>query len=641
MKNVALIISLLFASQTFFGQTLARYGNHQISREEFLIAYRKNNTNTKATEQSYRDYLELYIRYRLKVQAAYDKKLDTLPGQITELQNFRSQITDQYSNDESSLDRLTEEVFVRSQKDVRLSYILVANPRNFTPADTLRAWQKINAAYAQLKKNKTFEETADAFSEDPFVKTNHGDLGFVTVFGLPYALETLAYQLRVGQISPVFKIAGAYLILKKTGERPAAGRMRMAQILLIFPYQADEAAKADTKRRADSLYQAIQAGADFADLARKFSGDNLTYQLGGVLPEFGVGKYDPVFEKAAFDLKKDGAISEPFVSNFGYHILKRIAHVDISDTRDKKTMEDWKGRVKADPRIEVSKKEMLQTILKATAFKQVTASGAPLFALTDSILQGKKPPVYPGLNERTILYRIGDNPFTVKDWINYRRSLNRTPAMINGKTNRELLEQYRQTLAFEYYKTHLEKYNKSFAGQLTEFRDGNLLFEVMQRQVWDKASADTTGLKNYFEAHVRHYWWQSSADAIIFNAGNEIAAEKIRQHLQNGIVDWRRFVDSLGGQVQADSGRFELSQLPSNGMAEEQHFTSVVPNPDKTVQFAYVIRKFPDSEARTFDDARGMVINDYQNELENRWITELKKKYPVKVNEEVFKTLPQ
>src|SRR5450432_3368483 len=171
MKNVVLIFILLVCSNTFFGQTLVRYGNKTISREEFLTAFRKNNTKIKASGKAYRDYLNLYIRYRLKVQAALDLGLDTLAGQLTELQNFKSQVVDQYLNDESSLNQMAREAFVRSQHDLRVSIIFVVSPRNSSPADSTKAWQKIQEAYHVLN-NKDFGETAIQYSEDPFVKNN-------------------------------------------------------------------------------------------------------------------------------------------------------------------------------------------------------------------------------------------------------------------------------------------------------------------------------------------------------------------------------------------------------------------------------------------------------------------------------------
>ncbi len=135
--------------------------------KNFLNAFRKNNAHISPSEKAYRDYLNLYIRYRLKVQAALDMRLDTLAGQITELQNFKSQIVDQYLNDETSLNQMAREAFVRSQHDLRISYLFVASPKNATPADTAKAWQKIQEAYKALKSGKEFGETALQFSEDP------------------------------------------------------------------------------------------------------------------------------------------------------------------------------------------------------------------------------------------------------------------------------------------------------------------------------------------------------------------------------------------------------------------------------------------------------------------------------------------
>src|SRR5664279_5132902 len=230
MKNAVLIFLLIIYSKTFFGQTLVRYGQKTISRDEFLSAFRKNNVHAKASEKAYREYLDLYIRYRLKVQAAYDMKLDTLPGQLTELANFKTQIIDQFTNDETSLNQMAKEAFTRSQLDLRVSYIFVAVSKNAPPADTAKAWQKIQEAYRALKANKDFGETAVLFSEDPYAKNNKGDLNFITVFDLPYAMETVAYRTPTGKYSSVFRTSGGYIILKKTAERNAAGRIHAAQI---------------------------------------------------------------------------------------------------------------------------------------------------------------------------------------------------------------------------------------------------------------------------------------------------------------------------------------------------------------------------------------------------------------------------
>jgi len=650
MKNVVLIFILLTWSHSFFGQTLVRYGNQTISRDEFLKAFRKNNIQIKSTDKAYREYLYLYIRYRLKVQAAFDMKLDTLTGQRTELQNFKSQIIDQYINDESSLNQMVREAFLRSQRDIRVSYLFVAAPKNASPADTAKAWKKIQDAYQALKNNTDFGAVASQFSEDPFVKNNQGDLGYITVFDLPYAMESVAYHMdrKNGsnrtvtlRYSLVFRTTGGYIILKKTAERPAAGRIRVAQILIAFPYQANELARAETQRRADSIYQALQKGADFGEMARKFSGDNLSYLLGGSLPEFGIGKYEAGFERTAYDLKKDGEISRPYASSFGYHIIKRISRMPVPAVADQKTLNDLKEKIKTDPRVSVSRKQMLQTILKQTQFKEFIPAGDRLWNYTDSLLQNKKPSPDAGLNDQSVLFQFSDKKYMLGDWIAYRKSLKSAPTLTNGKTNSEILDLYRQTVAFDYYKEHLEKYNKEFATQVNEFRDGNLLFEIMQQQIWTRAAADSDGLKKYFATHSANYAWKPGAEAIIFSSPTQSVVKKLQNDLEKNISGWRKVVDSFSGQIQADSGRFEWKQIPGNSRVEAGRFTELTTSPDKSVQFAYILREYTAPSPRTFEEARGLLINDYQNELENNWIEELKKKYPVTVSETVFKTLPK
>src|SRR5580658_9708112 len=197
-RIVILSLLILLYSSGLSAQTLFTVDGTPISKEEFQKAFSKNNTGVVPREKAYRDYLELYIRYKLKVKAAYAAQLDTLPAQRTELQNFRSQVADTYMKDQQSMDRLVKEVSIRGQKDIRLAHIYVALPKNATPADTLKAFEKAMTAYNELKKGKKFGEAAVAFSDDPSVKLNKGEIGYITVFSLPYDLENLAYSLAPG-----------------------------------------------------------------------------------------------------------------------------------------------------------------------------------------------------------------------------------------------------------------------------------------------------------------------------------------------------------------------------------------------------------------------------------------------------------
>jgi peptidyl-prolyl cis-trans isomerase SurA len=637
----ALTISLCSA---LHGQTLFTCDGRGVSKVDFLKAYGKNNSGEKPTEKSYRDYLDLYIRYKLKVRAAYDMQLDTLPGQRSELQGFRAQVAESYLKDEESLDKLVNEAYVRGQHDIRLAHIFIAVPRNATPADTIKAYQKAQAAYAALKKGKKFSEAVQAFSDDPAAPENAGEIGYISVFTLPYELETLAWSTAPGQFSKPYRSRAGYHIFKNEGERKSLGRIKVAQILLSFPPGATEAQRMAARLKADSVYGQLVAGADFAQQAKLNSGDNLTYQNGGEMPEFGIGRYDSAFEAAAFALDKDGAISRPVLTPFGYHIIKRIYRKPFPQQNTKEAMAMLKQMVINDPRVEVSRKTLLRKIMQQTGYRKAGFPEADLWAFTDSVMLNRPLSAYKGLDNNTVLFSLGSQQYAAKGWLDYALTAKTSRSNAGNRTDKEIFEQYVERSALEYYRNHLEDYNADFAFQLTEFKEGNLLFEVMQRKVWDRASTDSAGLRNYYEAHKGKYWWESSADALLFTCNNAGTAQQLKNKLEGRIADWRQLVDSEGAAVQADSGRYEWAQIPALAKTSFTSgiFTAPISNKtDNTVSFAYILNVYADRSPRNYKDARGFVINDYQLALEDQWIADLRKKYPVNIDEKVFASLPR
>lgn len=642
--RAALLLALIAPSLSTPAQTLFSYGNKSVSREEFLKAYNKNNLNSPLTEKALREYLDLYIPFKLKVQAAYDLRLDTLSSQRAELQAFRNQLMQGFLSDPGSVSALVNEAFDRSQQDIRISHIFIAAPQD--PVElSAHAAKQAAEAYKLLQEGKDFGEVAIKYSSDPSVKTNRGDIGYITVFSLPYELENLAYSTPLNKVSEPYRSKAGYHIFKRTAERKAVGKLQIAQILLAFSPDATDAAKQLIKQRADSIYQALQKGADFTTLVTNYSNDNFSYQQGGVLPEFGVGRFDAPFELAAFSLQKDGEISKPILTEFGYHIIKRMhATPVVSDRNNRAYMDDLQRQVQEDARMEVARTAFNQKVLKSIGYKKGNYNTAQLWAYTDSTLLNKPIPHNTSITPATVIFSFAKQQVTVKDWLAFRRSTGNVDRITSGRSQQQLMDYYLDLAAGEYYRNHLEEYNKDFAFQVKEFKDGNLLFEVMQRKVWDKASADSAGLKKYFNAHKDKYWWENSASAILFTAMHDTIAADLKSRIQSNFRNWRDVVDSYNGSVIADSGRFEVSQLP--GIANVQPTAGIITpflrnETDSSLTFAYIIKLFPQREQRNFEDARGYVINDYQQYLEAAWVADLRKKYPVAVNEAVFRSLVQ
>jgi peptidyl-prolyl cis-trans isomerase SurA len=554
-----------------FSQTLFTYGNHAVSKKEFLQAYNKNNTDSSLAKMSYADYLDLYLKFKLKVQAAIDAGMDTTATQRAELKSFRNQLSEGYLKEDASIELLTDEAFERSLKDIHLSQIFIPAGKGAPDNEINDAQNQINAAYQRLQNGEPFDKVANDYQ--------HGSLGYITAFVLPYSIETIAYNTPVGKYSIPFQSASGFHILRNDGERKAVGKIRVAQIQVAFP--PDSAADMDNKlaRRADSIYKALKAGANFADAAAQLSDDQLSYMAGGEIPAFGVGTYDTAFENAAFALKHDNDISQPVRTSFGYHIIKRLQHIPVIEDPSNK---DWRAvireRVTLSDRMQVARAILVQNVKKKIE-KDATAADLA--------------------NDSEVL---------------------------------------------SFYRDHLENYQPEFGAQMKEFSEGNLLFTIMQQKVWNAASSDTTGLKEYYDHHKEKYKWENSADALIITTLNEEFTAKARENVNNNFAEWRQWADESNGLIQVDSGRFELGQIP---VIDRTNFTAglttapVINPQDSSRTFAYIIKLYPAAEPKNFEDAKGAIINDYQVYLEEKWIDTLKKKYPVRINKRVFRSLPK
>lgn len=620
-------------------QTIFYYGNDSVSVKFFLKAYNKNKTGER-TEKEFRDYLNLYIASRLKIKEAREKGYDTLPQMVSDLDNLRQQILPNYLNDKKAVNKLVDEAYNRSQKNIHPAHIFISF-RQDGIIDSAAALKKLKAVQSKLKSGIDFSEVAKQYSDDPSAKKNGGDLNWITVFTLPYPLENLTYSTAVGKVSEVYKSNAGYHIFKNLAERKDHGRIKAAQILIAFPPGATDAVKAANKKLADSIYNRLLKGDDFSTLASQFSNDIISAAANGQMQEFGVGDYDPVFEKAVYALQKN-AVSKPFVTSHGYHIIKLLGKVPSVSKTDAKAMETLRAKVEQSDRIASAKIALANKILKDASYKKAAFSNEELWIFSDSVLNYKAADAPVLLTASSDLIEIGNKNFRVSDWISYAQSFRYKNDGSGIKPYPQLWDEFIQAMALNYYQSNLEKYNEEFKEQINEFRDGNLFFEIMQREVWGPAQTDSIALVNYFEKNRVKYNWKPGVDAVIFYANDPSAAKTFANELKKSPSSWYSLISNYGERIAFDSSRFELAQIPNSSKQVLQPGTVTSPQlnkGDSTASFAYIIRNYNKTEPRNFAGARGLVINDYQIELEKNWMEQLKKKYPVTVNEKVLNDL--
>jgi peptidyl-prolyl cis-trans isomerase SurA len=636
MKSQWLLLAALISGLVVNGQTLFTYGKKAVSKQEFEKAFNKNPTPDVERNKALSEYLNLYINYKLKVQSGYDEKLYESASFQLESKNFKQQIAETIIKEEVGIKKLINEAFARSQKDIHAAHVFIPITPN---SDTIKALQLITEAYKALQLGADFSEVATKYSTKENVKKAKGDLGFITVFTLQYAIESQIYALQVGQFSKPYRSKYGYHIFKNVGERPALGKRKIAQLLLSLPPEATIADKQKVSKLADSVYNMLQHGETFEAATAKFSNDTRTANSGGVLPEISVGQFEANYEAQIYNLKKVGDISKPFETSIGYHIIKLLDVLPVGkDVNDPSTNAQLKQQVENDARLLLYKKAKIATWLQLTKYKPGSYQQEALWGYTDSALANKPLKAYQGIADTTTLFSFMKERIPVSAWLQYLRK----EAITNRTLYSKALSDFVDESCINYYTANLVDYNATMQLQVKEFDEANLLFAAMDAHVWGKGGANMEGLKNYYSKHAEKYQWASGVSALVFTCKSKVLATEIAAKIRAAPKNWRTIVADYGVNCIADSGRFEQTSIPIKAKVEPAIGFMSAPEEnanEDTYTFVYVTAVHSTKEQRNFEDAKGLVINDYQNYLEQQWLDGLKKQYPVTINTAVFKTI--
>ena len=418
----------------------------------------------------------------------------------------------------------------------------------------------------------------------------------------------------------------------------------MAQILLSYPPNATPEEKAKVEEKAAEVYAKVKRGENFGMLAQDFSNDYSTASNKGDMGEVGLGKYNRDFEEHIFSLKNNGDISPLIHTDYGIHILKLVETFPIA-----KTMENaeyaalLKVKLDASDRLAIAKKNLISKWKNLTGFRKAFYNEKAAWAFIDSSIQDKSTDDLVALaNDSTLLFSFKKQNIKLYDFIQYVKNI-RFSGSDNGlKDYPEIIRMFEDASTGDYYRNHLEEFSKNLQQQLREFDEANLLFAAMDKNVWSKASEDSAGLKSYYETNKAKYNWKPGIAAVSVSANSKTLATELYEKIQATPQDWRKIVNEEGAKAAADSGRYENDQMPVKSVIKKE--IGYLSQPEKngseeSYSFIYVTKIFDAVESRVFEDARGLVMNDYQQKLEKNWLDGLKKKYAVKVNELVWETI--
>jgi peptidyl-prolyl cis-trans isomerase SurA len=649
MKRISLFLFTIFAATSIYAQdkinqTLVTINGVAVSADEFIKVYEKNLDLVQDPEQKkIENYLPLFISYKSKLMQAYKLGLDTVSAYKKELAGYRKDLAAPYFKDPEEEQKLLKEAWQRSKYDLNVSHILLMIKEDASAADTLKKYNEIISIRKEIESGKiSFTDAAKKYSEGPS-NVKGGKLGWMTVFQMVYPFESGAYNTPVGEISQPIRSSYGYHLIKVNDKRDSKGKVQIAHIYL----RAVPGAKKDSVYQAnkvlmDTIYSQLKSGKDFASLARRYSDDKRSGMNGGVLPVLKAGKMMPEMEKLAFSLD-EGEVSKPFSSQYGWHILKVLRKYPISSFEDSK--EDLSKELSKDNRSKYIKKSVVNHLFSTLKIKENkkfftkieksidTNYLKPNWKFTDKEPKG------------TIL-TIEDRNLSANDYIKF---LEKNPVNPRNKFKlKYVLEQKRKDFIeselLRYYDDNLENKFPEFKDVMTNYREGILIYNLMNKKIWDKSYSDSTGLANYYEDHKTEYMWPERADVLVAKCFNEKSANKTLKYMKRGKS--KEYIEKKINKNAQVGVTFQIGIITQKNEVLPENFkwtlgVSKIYKESNTNYIIVKVNRFVNPQIKTLEECKNKVRTDYQNFLEKQWDNELKNNYKVKINEAVLKSIKE
>ena len=627
---IALIGAMQISAQN---EVLMTINEEPVTKSEFEYIYNKNNSENAIDKKTLDEYVDLFINFKLKVAEAKAQGLDTMPSFKRELNGYRKQLAKPYLTDTKLEEALYQEAYNHFFQDCEVSHILIATKEG---EDTLVAYNKALKAIKRLESGEDFGKVAEETSDDKSVVNNHGYLGWFTALQLIWPFEKAMYELPINKISHPVKSNFGYHIIKVHNRRPAWGEVNARHIIKMCSEQMPQNVKDRKYQEILEIKKRLDNGEDFATLAKEASDDKNSARNGGDLGWFGIGRMVKEFETTTFALQP-GETSEVIKSKYGYHIINLKEKRQV-DTFEKKKS-DIQRMMQYDERSTAAKTSFINTLKEKYNFKinNEAITVAKVFIAqhndNDSLLLANSQTI-PGT-----FITFADQEISISELINYYVATKKLGNDLDVKVN-----QIAEMRLMQYEDSQLEAQYPEFANLMQEYHDGILLFEVSNKEVWEKAIKDTDGLQKYFKQNKKNYAWSEPRyKGFVIKCKDETTAKKLKKTIKKMNPD--SVSTYIRTQINNDTITFATAERGLWKQGENSYVDlteykaqNVKVERDENLPIVIVVGKML-KQPEIYTDVRGAITADYQNYLEKMWIEQLRNKNMVKINKEVLNTL--
>ncbi len=657
--------------------TVAEVGTDKISLQEFESMYAKNNGGwegaSKTSMEDREKFLDLYVKYKLKVKEAYARGYDKDPELRNELNDYRKNLAVTYVIDKEVTGPALEEMYNHRSLEIRASHILIMVKEGAAPADTLEAYTKVLKILDSVKAGVPFADLAARNSQDPSAATNKGDLYYFSGGSMVPEFEQAVFKLQPGQVSPSpVRTQFGYHLIKVTDRKSNPGQVNPAHIMkrLTKTSTPEDSAKAWKDIRA--VLDSLKAGRDFAELARRNSDDTWTAEQGGDLGLIERRRTVKEFDSVAFSMKV-GQLSDVIATPFGLHIVKILRTEPVKPFKEMEPelkAEYQRTRYQSDyNRLVEQMKKQYNYSVDATALAAFAAAADTSKTTSDVKWDSTITPV---LRSKTLISLAGrgvsiDSVITMQKLNPELQGLSLKEAPATMKT---ITDKIGNSLVVEHHARLMEDKFPKFKSTMKEYEEGILLFKAEQEEVWNKVAAKDSLLRIYHKENAAKYTWPDRVNVQEIHVSTDSIAQLVKRAIAGYSRDSvvaktkrskkQQIIQVAVAPISFDSAAVLFNEREATkakkGVAGFQPVTTneltekawkaaegSVSEPfafENGVSIIKTLKKDP-ARTKTYEEAMSEVSGHFQDaeskRLEDVWQSYLKNKYPVVLHNETLK----
>ena len=496
MKKILIVFFICFniSFSQLKNDELFKVNDSVVLIDEFNRVFNKNiELIDEKNQKDFDSYLNLLVNYKIKLAEAYELGYHEDPKYKSELNKYTKQLQNTYLTDKETEERYLLEAYDRTKLEVNVSHILIRIDND--NIDTIQVYNKLNSLRNSFG-NSTTDEFKKKYNQDNLMIVE--DLGYFSVFKMIYDFENVAYNTPVGEVSEPFRTQFGFHILKVNDKRNSLGEVTVGHIMT---YKS----KTDAQERINNIYDSIQSGKSFEYLAKKYSEDKNSSFKGGRLNPFSSGQINSIpFENAAFNLDTDNNISEPVETKYGWHIIKLYNKENVKDFDQIKF--ELLNKLKKSSRFNKITDSFYSFLLKRYNLSYENENLDYFISIIDqSYLQGNWS-IPEEIDDEKILVKINNKILKYIDFATFLEDNQKKYNIISTKDLvYDLYKRFIDYNALEFYKNNLENENAEYRFVINEYREGLLLFNLMQEKIWTLKDSDTINLREFYNENINKY----------------------------------------------------------------------------------------------------------------------------------------